>query len=561
MQQRALDITSIADTASPRRVLILRSCRPAEFAAAVRATRLRHPGRDLVALSHPGHRDALRAAGVDDVIELPGTRFGLLRLSPWRLAQLRSHEFEEVVIPQMSPSLGAHLNLYRLVALLAFRRAVILPGSEPAVVRERRGFLLLLARLSLEAVIDVVDLPLLLTLLAVSRVVTGRGVVNDPARKRRVLHVIPSLGMGGAQRQLFEVINATPSDRYEVDVVVLCDFGNGFARQWLARDDVRVEYLRHYPRMVFQVWEIVRLCRARQYDLVHTWLWLANWIGVAGARLGGVPRVITSVRSLSVHNRKLGYGRWWHPIADALGSRAADVVTVNAEALARNYARWALRRRARIDVVHNGLDPSHFLVDRRASRQRLLDAIGAPAAAVLIGTVGRLSPEKNQGLFLRMLRQAHRQRPDIRGVVIGDGTMQQALEREADEMGLRGVVTFLGQRTDPVSLMAGLDVFVMPSLIEGFPNALLEAVFLGVPALATEVGGNPDVLGDSDLLFDVRAEDRAVAMLLAAIDDRERAAARAERARRRALQLFTADHTTARWLALYDRCWTGGHSA
>jgi glycosyltransferase involved in cell wall biosynthesis len=548
--------------ASPnRRVLILRSCRPAEFAAAVRFARLRHPGHELVALSHKGHSDRLLAAGVDDVFELPGTRFGPTRVAPWHLLKLRSVAFEEIVVPQMSASPGMHRNLYGLVALLRFTRVVILPGSEPAQVLERGAFLSMLAYLTLEGVIDLIDLPLLLMLLLAARFFPRRRVSPVSQRKRRVLHVIPSLGMGGAQRQLFEVVNATPADQYDVDVIVLCDFGNGFARQWLTRDEVRIEYLRHYPRMAFQVWEIAQRCRDREYDLVHTWLWLANWIGVAGARLGGVPFVVTAVRSLSVHNRKLGYGRWWHPIADALGSRAADVVTVNAEALARNYARWAVRRRSQIDVVHNGLDPSHFLVDRRDARQRLLEAIDAPERAVLIGTVGRLSPEKNHSLFLDVIRDVHRLRPDVRGVVIGDGALQSALEQQATEMGLEDIVTFLGQRTDPVRLMAGLDLFVLPSLIEGFPNALLEAVFLGIPALATDVGGNPDVLGDADLLFDVRSQQLAVSMVLATLDDPDRAAVRADRARRRSLDLFTADRTMARWLRLYDRCWEGAQHA
>jgi glycosyltransferase involved in cell wall biosynthesis len=554
MQNPVREIAPAA-AASPRRVLVLRSCRPAELTEAVRFARMRHPGRDLVALSHQGHRESLLAAGVDDVIELPGRRFGPWRLAPWRLAELRSYEFEEIIIPQMSPSPGMHRNLYWLVALLAWRRVVILPGTEPAQIMARKGFLRLLAYATVEGLIEVIDVPLLMALLLAARFVKRRKTRPAPERKRRVLHVIPSLGMGGAQRQLFEVVNATPPDQYEIDVVVLCDFGNGFARQWLTRDDVRVEYLRHYPRMVCQVWEIAQRCRERQYDLVHTWLWLANWIGVAGARLGGVPFVVTAVRSLSVHNRKLGYGRWWHPIADALGSRAADVVTVNADALAHNYARWALTRRSRIDVVHNGLNPSHFLCDRREARRRLLEVTGAPPDAVLVGTVGRLSPEKNQSLFLDIVREAHRQRPEIRGVLVGDGARQAALEQQAAEMGLAGVVTFLGQRNDPVDLMAGFDVFLLPSLIEGFPNALLEAILLSVPALATDVGGSPEVLADRDLLFDPGSPETGVKMLLAAIADPDTAAARADRARRRALELFTTNRTTSTWLSLYDRCW------
>jgi glycosyltransferase involved in cell wall biosynthesis len=92
-------------------------------------------------------------------------------------------------------------------------------------------------------------------------------------------------------------------------------------------------------------------------------------------------------------------------------------------------------------------------------------------------------------------------------------------------------------------------------LIEGFPNALLEAILLSVPALATDVGGSPEVLADRDLLFDPGSPETGVKMLLAAIADPHTAAARADRARRRALELFTTNRTTSTWLSLYDRCW------
>jgi glycosyltransferase involved in cell wall biosynthesis len=104
--------------------------------------------------------------------------------------------------------------------------------------------------------------------------------------------------------------------------------------------------------------------------------------------------------------------------------------------------------------------------------------------------------------------------------------------------------------------MAGLDVFVLPSIIEGFPNALLEAVFLGIPSIATHVGGCPDVLGDEGRTFEVGDEGAARRALLAVIEDRTSASAVAERTRRRALDMFTATRTMTSWLNLYERCLT-----
>ncbi|HLG55916.1 MAG TPA: glycosyltransferase [Vicinamibacterales bacterium] len=554
MKNSALEIASTVALHSPRRVLILRSCRPVEFAAAVRFARGRHPGAEVVALSHKGHRDSLRAAGVDDVIELPGRRFGAHRLAPWRLLKLRTTRFDEVVIPQMTARREVHLNLYWLVGALRFDRVAILPGDEPPQLLQRAAFLRTLPSLSIRAVVNVVDVPLLLALLIVARVVKPRRVEAGAHGKRRVLHIVPTLGLGGAQRQLSEVVNSTPPDGYEIDVLVFWGSGGDFSAQWLTRDDVTITYLGE-PRLSYLVLAIARHCRARRYDVVHTWLCLANAVGGAGARLAGVPCVVTAVRSLSLW-KKTWYRQWWYRPVDILSARLATAVTVNARALAQDYAAWTWTRESRIDVVHNGLDPSRFLADRLDSRRRLLQAAHAQDEALLVGTVGRLAHEKDHKLFLRVLGEARRVYPNVHGVIVGDGPLRAELEAYAAGLGLADAVSFLGERKDAVRLMAGLDLFVLPSIIEGFPNALLEAVFLGIPSIATRVGGCPDVLDDPGLTFGVGDDTGALTAVLAAIGDPASATWRARRVRARALEMFTASHTTTAWLNLYERCLT-----
>lgn len=544
------------------RVLILRCCRPAEFAAAVRYALDRHPGAEIVALSHRGHDATLRAAGVDRVIEFPGSRFSVLRTPPWHWRRLRAEAFDEIVIPQMTDHASAYDNLHNVASLLRSETVVILPGQAPPRVYARNRFLedVYCDRYLRRS--PVVDQCLFLPLLAFLALRSAwswrfrKGIAPTTAR-RRLLHIIPSLGVGGAQRQLFEVVNATPPERFEIEVLVMCDFGEGFATQWLKRDDVRITYLESYPSLTLMTRDVFRHCRRGRCDMVHTWLWLANWVGSAGARLARVPFVATSVRSLSLKSKSIGFGAWWHRPADVLGSRLADVITVNGRALARNYAAWAWCSSRRIAVVHNGLEPSQFLADKTASARRLREAAGVPDDAVLIGTVGRLFPEKNQALFLRMLGRLRDTHPRAHGVIVGEGPLQQDLEAEAERLGLRDAVTFLGQHRDPVKLTAGFDLFVLPSLREGFPNALLEAVMLGVPAIASDVGGNPDVLGDPALLFDPASDLAATQALAAVLDDPAAARERADRARVRALGQFTAAHAVARWLAIYDGAGAG----
>jgi hypothetical protein len=123
------------------RILVLRSCRMSQFLTAVVFARRRHPNAEIVALSHRGHRQVLRAAGVDSVIEVPGRRFGLLSAPPWALAAVRKQDFDEVVIPQMNGDADAHVNLYRLVLALNAKRVVIVPFGEGLKEYDRASFM------------------------------------------------------------------------------------------------------------------------------------------------------------------------------------------------------------------------------------------------------------------------------------------------------------------------------------------------------------------------------------------------------------------------------------
>ena len=534
-----------------RRVLVVRSCRPAQFAAAVVGVRRQRTDVEVVALSHPGHREALVSAGVDRIVEVAGSRFGLFRTSTSALRRLRRERFDEVVIPQMTAHAEGHANLYRLAAAVGSRRVTVLPAEEPGFTADGPTFMLHAMKVTCLDALGWCQRPIFVLAMLVAGWLCPRRTAG-PARRRRVLHIISSLGVGGAQRQLAELVNRTPADRFDVDVLVLGRFDGEFARQWFARSDVRVSYLREWPRLGASILEVRRHCLDGNYDIVHTWLFMANVIGVAGARLARVPHIVASVRNLSLWKRTW-YRQWWFRIADVLSSWGADVVTVNARALTTDHAQWACYPESWIQVVPNGLDPSLFLLDTSAARSHVRAAVGLPDEPIIVGTVGRLAPEKDHLTFLRMMQMLRRAGADAHGVIVGDGPLRQRLEAAAAELGIADAVTFLGERHDARLLMAGFDVFVLTSTIEGFPNVLLEAAFLGVPCIASRVGGSPDVLENAADTFVAGDAAAAADRVVAFIRDPERAAVAAALTRQRALRLFTADQTASHWFALYEK--------
>jgi glycosyltransferase involved in cell wall biosynthesis len=141
--------------------------------------------------------------------------------------------------------------------------------------------------------------------------------------------------------------------------------------------------------------------------------------------------------------------------------------------------------------------------------------------------------------------------------VVGDGPLRTRLEALATELGIADQVTFLGERNDARPLMAGFDVFLLTSTIEGFPNVLLEAAFLGVPAIASRVGGSPDVLPDPNNLFEAGDISAAAERVVAMLQNPSATARGSAQVRQRALTRFTASQTAHSWFALYDRSYSG----
>jgi glycosyltransferase involved in cell wall biosynthesis len=207
---------------------------------------------------------------------------------------------------------------------------------------------------------------------------------------------------------------------------------------------------------------------------------------------------------------------------------------------------------ARLTVVTNGIAVDRFAPDpgvRRAVREDL----GLPLDAWVVGTVGRVDPNKNQPALVRAA--APLLGPGFHLVLIGDGPAMSELRSVVDGVDGRAFVHVLGRRTDASRLYRALDVFALPSLSEGLPLVIPEAMACALPVVSTAVGGIPAVVqdGKTGLLVppgDEAAMRQALALLHA---DRERAEAMGRAGRQRALSEYSVERMNREYLALYER--------
>ncbi len=299
---------------------------------------------------------------------------------------------------------------------------------------------------------------------------------TSAAKKLRVCHVSLTLCTGGLERLLVDFARFHDRRRFELEFVALRDVGR-FAEE-IRSAGLTVHQLPDRGR-VREVRALRRLFRERGFDVVHTHNTYPHLYASLAARLAGVP-VIVNTR----HGQRLGHG-WKSRQLYRWASRLTDRMVSVSEDAARMCVSVDGVASARVQRIWNGIDLDKFEYRGPA---------GHPTAIA----VARLSPEKDFATLLEATVIVAGELPDFRLIIAGDGPLRAELEQHRDQAGLQKHVTFLGDRSDIPQLMGEAGFFVSSSVSEGISLTLLEAMASGLPVVATEVGGNPEILGDDE---------------------------------------------------------------
>ncbi len=361
----------------------------------------------------------------------------------------------------------------------------------------------------------------------------------------KVLHILAALPVGGAETLLLASLKA--ADQHCVSYLVCSLSDKGPVGEEMERAGIDVIPLGRMRHKRFDVGIILRLCRLmrhREVDIVHTHLYHAGRYGRIAAALARVPCVVATFHNVYNTRRFKQHCFNW-----ALGKGTDRVIAVS-EAVKEHLVRYDHLDPASITVLPNGIDLRVFGGQNGAITRR---SLGVPSDAYLVGTVGRLEVQKGQIVLLQTMRELMTECPEARGLIVGGGSQEGTLRRVADDLGLRDRVIFTSVRRDIPDLLAALDLFVLPSLWEGLPLALLEAMASGLPVVATRVGGVPEIISDGSngILIDPMRPDQLAAAIMRCRDDRQSAARMAEAGRRWVEQRGSIQAYNRRLEALY----------
>ena len=365
----------------------------------------------------------------------------------------------------------------------------------------------------------------------------------------RILYVIDSMGNGGAETQLLRFLARLPTDRFEAFVVLSREAGD--RHDQLAKlpivQEVTVLHDKgrsSIPSLIGKAFKVAGIIKAVQPQVLHSWLWYSSFVcGLVQQFCPSLPLSFIVSQRGDYHAR---YGRLRLWLTEKVVYHHADVVLTNSDRLRDN-----LRHRypdKHISVVRNIIDlpvctprPSHH------------DSLTRH-----IVSVGRLDPEKGQHCFIQALNLLNTQFAcsDFTATILGDGDLREELHHLVNFYRLSNRIQLPGYCQDIFTILSSAHLFVLPSLHESSPNALIEAMGVGLPCIASAVGGVLDLIEDRESgLLVPPAEPEALAEAIhRLLTNRELTLHLGKNARRKIHQMFNNEQSIRQLEEVYKNC-------
>jgi glycosyltransferase involved in cell wall biosynthesis len=365
---------------------------------------------------------------------------------------------------------------------------------------------------------------------------------------RRVLHVIDSFDLGGAQTFLLGLIKHLDPSRFVAEVAAM--HGHGVFEEAFRETGKPTHLLspKKFPPLYLpNFWHLMQ---RGKFDILHFHLFGANLCAKPLAILAGH-------RGIVVHDQCNDASRDRNPLllaADALANRGAAQVIAVSESVRRYLLDREDLPEEKVIMIPNGIDAEQFHPADDAMRREARRRFGLPQESLVIGGIGRLVPQKNFPLFLEIAASLAERHPEVAFVIAGSGSMEQALRVQVTQSGLTEKVHFLGHVSDRVGLYHALDMLLLTSDFEGTPLTLLEAMASRLPVIASAVDGIAEVCTEGrDALLVPRRDQRAfLAALERVMADAPLRARLAQHARKTILERYEIRALVRRIEGLYE---------
>ena len=363
-----------------------------------------------------------------------------------------------------------------------------------------------------------------------------------------LLHVIYSLEIGGAEMDLVAKAKALVEE-HGYHISVACLLRRGELAEEAERSDIRViGPVMSGKSDIGVIPRLVRTMRSGKFDIVHTHMFASNFLGRAAAILSRVPVIVSTVQLIAEREK------WWEILLDRALQFKTDMMITSSEAVRKSFVERGIRE-GKIITIYNGIDFSKFdSIDRGEARNRIRQEFDLDDSTFLVGTVARLQRVKGVEYLVEAARHVMKSVPGARFLIVGDGPQKAELEHKVKQLDLSSKFIFAGTRGDVPAILSALDLFVLPSLSEALGIAVIEALLMQIPVVATDVGGVPEIVknGEAGLLVPPKDPTKLGEAIAYMHSNRDEAGAMARAGEQRVREMFEISRLARKQVVLYE---------
>jgi L-malate glycosyltransferase len=355
-------------------------------------------------------------------------------------------------------------------------------------------------------------------------------------RKIKVLHVIKSLGRGGAEMLLPETLRVHNKDQFEFHYIYFLPWKDAMVGSILEHGGkVTCIAARNNIELLFKSKAVAKYAKMHGMDLIHAHL---PWAGIASriaGKLSGVPVMYTE------HNKQERYH---------IATRLANLFTLNwlkkviavSEDVEQSIRKHKKNLKASLITILNGVNTDRF-APGQFQREEVREKFNIPADAPVIGTIAVFRFQKRLDLWIEIAKKILEHRPEAHFIIVGDGPLKEQLLEKQKQLNFESRLHFAGTQTEVRPYLSTFDLYMMTSIFEGLPIALLEAMALECAVVSTNAGGIKEVIrpGIDGLLCEVEEPERLVEFAIELITDAKKRNALALQARKRVKEEFSME--------------------
>lgn len=363
-----------------------------------------------------------------------------------------------------------------------------------------------------------------------------------------VLHVTFNMAIGGTEQVINQLVRNSRSSKVKHEIACIDSF-IGEIGQSLEDDGLPVFCLNRQPGFDLALVKSLRTrIRQGRFDIVHCHQYtpyVYGWL----ASFGTGAKVVFTEHGRFFPDRYRYKALLINPLMALLTPAIVAISKATREALSR----YEFIPKTRIQVVYNGIDP---LERDEAQVEKIRSELGIPENAPVLGTVSRLDQVKNQKLMIDAFATLLETHPSAVLLMVGDGPERLALENRVAALNIAESVRFTGFINKPAQYLALMDVFLLSSFTEGTSMTLLEAMSLGIPAVATHVGGNPEIVvdGQTGFLTENNNQEAFLSAMLQLLENPDLWQDCSRMSRERFQDRYSINQMTSQYLAIYHQC-------